>query len=429
MRGSHVAAAAAILALVVPGTLQAQQGGLRDRDPVLTAAKRIATDLQKATAHYGPFYLLSSIQLSDIGYNDQFYAPTGDQAQSVSVGLSAPQRLYFVPRKKTVYSLEFVPQYSWVERVEDTRDPETPDDDVTVREGQHGYRARLDAQYLFNHLYLDLYVETTDQIQANTGEINRLFTERRNEGGIAGEIKYSSRTSTTFHIARRDITHPRGGRLQPIDVPIDLLDRQETNARAAFIHKTFPLTSLTFAAEGSDYSFDRATYKDGRRSYFAPGFLFDNGRTSWRLEVGRGTLRFDQRGQHTFEGVLGNTALSRRLGDKWTVTFGAARDVDFSIFGPNNFYTADRANLGIEYAMTRRLSLRSTNFGGRDQYDLPVEGVLRRDTTRYNAVGWLYSWRKLRGGFDVGYYERSSNFATADEEDGIRYVIHLSFSP
>ncbi|MCU1244477.1 MAG: hypothetical protein JWN02_387, partial [Acidobacteria bacterium] len=43
--------------------------------------------------------------------------------------------------------------------------------------------------------------------------------------------------------------------------------------------------------------------------------------------------------------------------------------------------------------------------------------------------GWLYSRRHFSGGFDVGYFKRTSNDPLADKEDGIRLVLHLSLTP
>jgi len=49
--------------------------------------------------------------------------------------------------------------------------------------------------------------------------------------------------------------------------------------------------------------------------------------------------------------------------------------------------------------------------------------------TAADAVGWNYQLRRLRGGFDVGYYDRSSTVPDVDESKGIRFVVHLSFTP
>ena len=113
MRGIlRVAACAAILAVSL--ALQAQEG-LRDRDPVLEGARKIASDLQAASFHYGPWYLLSRFTLSDLGYGQSYYSGTGESSSSgLSIGVSAPQRLYLVPSRRVVFAGQVVPQYAWV---------------------------------------------------------------------------------------------------------------------------------------------------------------------------------------------------------------------------------------------------------------------------------------------------------------------------
>src|SRR5947209_420528 len=121
------------------------QNGLRDRERAFSASQEIANDLRKAHFHHGPFYLLSTFQLSDIGYDSSFYVPTADKQSGFRFGIQAPTRLYVVPSKKTIYSLDVRPEWSF------------------FRSGRNrnvfGYRARADAQYLLNHLYLDVYAQ------------------------------------------------------------------------------------------------------------------------------------------------------------------------------------------------------------------------------------------------------------------------------
>ena len=70
---------------------------LRDRDPDLSAAKKVAADLQQANFHNGPWYLLSRFRIADAGYSEGAYVPTGDSEGGLSLKVEAPQRLYFVP--------------------------------------------------------------------------------------------------------------------------------------------------------------------------------------------------------------------------------------------------------------------------------------------------------------------------------------------
>jgi len=405
------------LTLMIPLVASAQQSQrLRDRDPELVGAKTVTGELQEANFHWGPFYLLSRFRIADAGYTESSYVPTGDTS-GLSLSVEAPHRLYFVPHKKTIFTAEFTPGYSFF----------TDDDGAR----QLNYVARADAHFLFNHLYLDVYKLRADQLRAHVSDINRLATVLENETGLAGEFKYSSRTSAIFTARYRETEYP-DNRFQPhnelgVELPVYLLERNERNARLSLNHKTFPLTSLFVAGEVSNYGFKNATYLDSTRLYTGGGFSYDNGRTGFRVEAGPMKLDFDDPSQQDYDGFTARMAFSRGNG-RWNYQLNADRDLGFSIFQDNNYYVATSAHTAVEYAATRRLTLRTGIVAERDIYDTPVAGRKRRDTMSFSSVGFSYGLRRLRTGLDVGWYERDST-AFGDEDAGIRYVLHLSFTP
>jgi hypothetical protein len=399
----------AFLVAIVPHRLPAQEG-LRDRDRTFEASKRI---------HYGPFYFLSSLELSDIGYNQTLFSPTTASDETISLGIKAPQRLYFVPSKKQVYSVEVTPQYAFSTK--------------SFSDGQLGYLGRADAQYLFNHLYLDFYGLRADEARAATSEINRLATVREDAAGVAGEFRYSTRTRAAFSAASRRYAFPTD-RLQPERIPVTLLDRSQQDYRLSLHHKTFPLTSLYAAGEFSNYSFRTATYKNAHRTYAGIGLDRNGGRSTLRLETGIAKLDFFDRSFEGFRGAVGNLRGTYQLSGRSTFAADLMRDVEFSIFADkNNFYVSDRGVTSVTYIATKRLSLNTAMAVTRNTYpvaSLDRNGTFHRrvDTALFPSVGWLYSHRRFTGGFDVGYYKRVSNF-DVDETDGIRVVLHLSLTP
>lgn len=405
-----------IFAAIAAGAL-AQDGGLRDRERTFDASRKIAEDLRKARIHNGPFYLLSSIELSDIGYEQQYFVPTSDQTAGISFGISAPQRIYFVPSKKTIFSLEATPQYYQFRRTIDRRN--------------FGFRGRGDAQFLFNHLYVDAYAMRNRGVRAETGEIARLVYIDVNEEGVTGEWKYSSRTSMKYAAVIRSAEHPNVA-VQPTELPVNLLDRSEHDYRVGLLHRTFPLTSLLLSGEAANYSFANAVYKNSRRTYAGAGLHYDNGRTQFHLEGGPARLDFQRPDQRDFRGVLGNTSWNRRMTARWSLAATANRDVDFSLYLDNNYYLLDRVNLLSQHELTRDLEVHVGTSFGDDRYDVATPAALglikRRDKISFTSVGWNYRRQRISGGFDVGYYTRSSNVLVLDE-NGIRIVVRLSFTP
>lgn len=396
------------------------QEGLRDRDPTFSESKKIANDLNQSSAHSGPFYLLSRFQISDLGYSEEMYLPLAATSRGLSFAASAPQRLYFVPQRKTVYSIEVIPSYAWIRR------------DQTANHGgnQFGWTARADAQYLLNHLYLDLYGVGANDLRVSSPEIDRVVTERSRTFGAKGEIKYSTRTSLLFSGARRSLRYPLD-RFQPDDVAgvLTLLDRNQNDYRVSLLHKTFPLTSLLLAVERSDYSFPNFHSRDATRTYTAAGFIWNHGREAWHLEGGPAKIDFKSPGAKNFTGLVGNTDGSFRVSERTVFNGAASRDIEFSIFTQNSYYLFDRAQASFDYSATRHLTLRVVSEVGRDSYQVPVSGIFRRDQFSFTGVGWDYTVQHVQGGFDVGYYKRTSNVAEGDRQSGIRLLAHLSFRP
>jgi hypothetical protein len=401
-----------LLILLCPLFADAQQNQrLRDRDPDLAAAKAVTGELQQARLHYGPFYLLSRLRVSDIGFSSSIYVPSSDAGDTLSFAVEAPQRLYFVPHKKAIFTAEVTPSYNFFTRSSDN--------------GQLDYSARGDAHLMFNHLYVNGYVLLSDQLRAHVSDVNRLATVETGEVGVAGELKYSSKTSMVFKASRSNLEYP-DERYQPDGVPMNLLDRNDTRTRLALHHKTFPLTSLFVAGEISDHDFERASYKDSRRTWYSGGATYDTGRTQLRVEAGPLKLDFESPDEEDYSGIGVNIGASRSNG-RWLYSARAERDVGFSILLDNNFYVSTAVSGKIDYDATRRLMLHTGSAWQRDDFARTYLGQDREDTISFTWVGFTYNMRRLQAGVDAGWYERKSTIGI-DEDSGIRWVLRLSYT-
>jgi hypothetical protein len=412
LRGLQRLAGLTLITFISLGALAQTSQNLRDRDPDLEGSKKLALELSQANFHYGPFYLLSKLRLADAGYTASASLPTGDQSGGLAISVEAPQRLYYVPYKKTILSVEVTPGYSFVSSGD--------------RDGQFNYTARGDAHFLLNHLYLDAYALRERQLRAHIADINRLATVRTDEGGVMSEFKYSSKTSALVTFRARKSNFPDDA-LQPEDVPVNLLDRSERNGRVSLRHKTFPLTSFFVATERSDYGFDRASYKDSSRTYYGAGAIWSSLRTTLRVEAGSTKLDFDNPAELDYSGVMGAINFERRSGRRiWSAAL--ERDIGFSIFADNNYFVSNVLRAGVSHDATSRLTLRAGSIHERDDYDVPVDGIDRKDTISFTSVGFVYNFRRVNAGLDAGWYDRTSTIG-GDSDSGIRYVVHLSFIP
>ncbi|HUR81039.1 MAG TPA: hypothetical protein VM733_09745 [Thermoanaerobaculia bacterium] len=400
----------------VPLLASAQQDQrLRDRDPDLAGSKKLWGDLQQANFHNGAWYWSSRLRIADAGYSETGYMPTGDSAGGITLSVDAPNRFYFVPRKKVIFTADVIPGYSFFREGENRR--------------QFNYLVRGDMHLLLNHLYLDVYGSRANQLRAHVADLNRLATAREDETGVAGEIKYSSRTSALFTLRMRDTSYPKN-RFQPDPgdrIAIEVLNREERNARLALHHKTFPRTALFVAGERSEYTFPNHEAYRSNRTYAGAGFAYDGGRTLVRLEAGPMRLRFKDAAQPDYSGLMAQFSASRTNG-RWNLKFGADRDLGFSIFLNNPYFIATSGQVGLDYTATRRLTLHARSAYERDEYDQPVLGLMRTDDISYNGVGFTYGVRRVKFGVDVGWYERDTT-AFGDTDSGIRYGLRLSLTP
>jgi hypothetical protein len=405
-----------IAILLVISTAVLAQTPLRDRDPDLAGAKRVLAELEQANFHYGSLYLLSRLRISDAGYSESFYLPADEQSGGgVSLNVEAPQRLYYRPHKKVVFSGEVVPGYSFVRSDESN--------------GQFNYLARGDAHLLFNHLYIDAYTTRASQLRTYAADVNRLVTTDDRETGVTGEAKYSSRTSSLFAFRYRDTEHPLNKiNPDPDERRIDRLNRIERNGRVSVHHKTFPITSTMIAAELSSYTFDVDRRRDSTRRWVGLGLSRDSGRMSMRLEAGPAALDFEAPGQRDFSGVIVVFDATRGAG-RWLYGFHADRDLGFSVLPDSNFYVAHRARVNAAYSATRRLTLRAQSTFERDEFEAATaDATARRDTISYTSLGFLYTIRRVQLGTDVGWLSRTSSSSDAGDE-GIRWTLLLSFTP
>jgi hypothetical protein len=410
---------AVLIGFLLSSPLAAQ--GLRNRERRFQSAQEISSDIQGARFRWHSFYLLSRIEISDVGYNEEFYVPTSEIAGSgITFGISAPQKLYFIPSRKVIFSVQAAPTFNLI--------------NVKAIKNQWAYAYRGDAQILLNHFYFDFYGSASHQPRTDQIELNHIVTRKDNTFGLNSEFKYSSRTSAAFSAYHRKVAFPLDS-LQPPEAQVQILDRTEENARVSILHHTFPKTSLFGSFEQSRYTFPFSRVRNGKRTLAVVGFDFVNGTDRLRIEAGPGRLDLADPTQKDFRGILGAVIYTRQHTASLSTAASFTRDVDFSIFANNNYYIVNRAGIEITATATRKLTLRAGSSGAFTRYDMSIFNGMtgltesRQDQITFSSVGWLYRFgRKLRGGFDVGYYQRKSNFDDV-KQNGIRYVLHLSFTP
>ncbi len=407
-----------LVLLTMTSPASAQTSNERNRDRELNAKTRIESDLQSAQFRFGHLYVLSSFNLGDIGIDRDIYLPTEEETNDLAISISAPQKIYYVPHRKFMLSADIEPSYLYFVHDKERR--------------RLNYRYRGDIHFLFNRLYLDFYGATSDELTRNISEFRRLVGQQGDSYGMNTELKISSRTTVEGAADWRRYTFENTNLGELYRDPGNL-DRDEFHYSATFNHQTFPLTQTGIGAEVTEFDFTDPTQSDARQSMVFLELRQNRSNTTLTFRPGFARLDFDDPALKDYSGALGSLQAQFGRQSRWRWNLGASRELEFSIFGTNRFYSADRFQATTSRKMTRRLELHLIGEKGINRYyaDTPtsVSGVqTRKDDLWYGAVGFLFQLGKLQTGLTYGYWRRDSNIEGFDDH-GIRLILHLSFSP
>lgn len=391
----------------------------RDRETRLRGRDAVQNDLNRSQLRFGPFYLYSTFEIGELGYDENLYAPTQEERADFTISVSAPQRLYFVPSRKFVLSADVRPGYVWYQEAEDAR--------------HWNLRYRGDVHLLFNRMYSDFYYEKADERRRDLSELNFLVDLDSQQVGNDTEIAVSSRTNILTGVVFREIEYPNAeGTAFDFDQVSDL-NRDEARYSAALRHKTFPLTSTEIGVAREIYEFEDDE-RDGERDQAWVGATRSTGRSTLRAEIGAARLDYRDVSKKDYSGPLGFVSYEFSPRRRWVGTLTGRRDLIFSVFAENQHFAADRLATSFTLPATRYFDLRFLGEAGRNTYFVPsfdeVDRINKRreDDILYGSVGFTTRLSRLAFGLDVGRFQRTSNFARFSE-DGIRLVLRLSLTP
>lgn len=412
---------ATVLALLLVSPLaSAQTTNDRNRDRELGAKERIEEELASAQLRLGPFYVISAFELGDlgIGIDEDIYLPTELETEEIVLSIRAPQKVYLVPHRKFMLSADVTPGYLYFTESDDLR--------------RLNYVYRGDVHFLFNRFYLDFWGLTSDELTRNISEFRRLVPQTSDAYGMGGELKLSSRTAATFAMDRRDLDFGEVD-LGLLYRDIDVLERDETHYTASLHHNTFPITDVSIGVDVTEFDFVLPEASDARQELVHLQLQQIRAGRTLTIRPGYTRLVYDDPGLEDYEGFLGSVSVRSQPSSKWGWGADAERRLEFSAFGENQHYAADRVSLQTERRMNRRLSVHLLGQKGFNRYfvETPtsVSGTqVRRDDLWYAAAGFLFRIGRLETGLTYGRWERDSNVEGFDD-DGIRLMLHLSFNP
>lgn len=366
---------------------------------------------EKIKIRIGPFGILPTIQLKDIGYDSNVYYQHEDNApvSDFTVTFAPEVQVHLIFRDYLILSLAESPEYVYYFEQK--------------RERRWNNTIAPEFKFLFlNRIVISGKYSHSNRRRRATSE----FDVRANEiaESYRGQIFYETARKTSFgfsgftrKITYEDVTLPG----EEIYLSRDL-NRREKGGNVELYYRVFSKSFFFITGGYTDYEFEHAQ-SSWRNSYsyqvFA-GIRFPLlGKIRGTLSLGYKELIPRDASRTGFSGLVGNTGINFRL---WRFGFSLSylRDCHFSYWTNNIFFNEDRVGAGVSYYLTRFLRVDYGLSRAKARYPVPMsvrmpdgsfEVILRDDRYRSHSVGLVFRVIENTGiGILVNFWERESNY-------------------
>lgn len=359
----------------------------------------------------GPFRILPTFQLTNIGYDDNiYYQRKEDNPSSDLTGTFSPQiKVYLLLGRKLILSLTDNPEYVYYYN----------------QKRERTFNNSLMPAFKF--LFLNRFVISGDYTWKNRRwRATSEFDLRANEKAKSynGRLFYETprRTSLGISVSIRQISY------EDITSPGEeiylsrALDREERNGHFEFYYRILNKKGLFFTRGGyTEYKFvhEPTGWRDSfsYQAYSGISFPF-LGRLRGTLSLGYKKFIPSAEGKKGFSGLVGDTSLNLKLLDfKFRLSYH--RDIHFSYWTNNIFFNQDTYGAGISLYLSKFLRVDYNLRYGEARYpepkpfDLPdgsLNEVKRKDIYLTHTAGLVFRIVKSTGlGVMVNFWKRHSN--------------------
>ena len=355
----------------------------------------------------GSFRIFPSIQLRNIGYNNNIYQmseddnPIGDYTATISF----PFSFYLPYRDLIIISLDISPGY-----------------DFYLNEANQSginYRISPGVRFLlFNRFVLSgSYRKQKRRERPNIEFDTRIYVESMDYGA---SLFYETARGTALGFSGRV------NRIAYEDIEGEIsyssaLNREERSGKFEFYYSVFKESQFFLTAEYIEYNFDDLEYQ-WRNSY---SYALRSGIRFPLLGTARGTLSFGYRWlinrsetYKLFSGPIGDTGLDFRLG-RFNMRFQYARDFQFSYTSTYSYFLVNRFGFGISFYLTPVVRLDyDFSYGSgvypegqsNQQPEGELEEIERKDSYLSSSAGIAYRIVRNTGiGLTLTYWKRESD--------------------
>jgi hypothetical protein len=375
--------------------------------------------VRKAKLHFGPFSIIPSLALRDIGYDDNVYfesAARGDYTATI-----APEaRIYWPLGSWILLSARDTPEYSFYLREKNRRE----------FSNSYGFAAKA---LLFGRVAVTGGLDHDKRRRPLSSEIGSLVTDETRAVNAGLAIETARKTSLAVAVFRREVAiedfGPAGGASLS-----SAFNRKEKGLTLEF---HYPVSSETFfflSGGYTEYAFALAgsAWRDSTSVAVSGGLRFPlTGRISGLLALGYKKFTIKSGPYPGFTGLTGNTELDGRFG-RFGVRLRYRRDNPFSFYQNVVYFIENDYGAGVSVYLTSFLRLDYNFDYGLGDYPRffvndPATGldeaVRRRDRHYTHSVGLVYriftdtgfglTWNEIRWISTLPGWDRQRRFIGA----------------
>jgi len=361
---------------------------------------------------FGPFRISPAFQISDLGYDNNVYRlpdtlnPVGDYTATIGVRAD----IHFLFRNWLVLTFTENPAYLYFLEQKEQR----------YLNNTYAFDLRM---LVISRIALSGTYQSRDVRTFLSSEVDARVIQKHKEG--TGRIFYetSRQTSLGFVGGIRELKYEDTslpGSVLPISIQ---LNRKEISGAGEAYYRVFSDSFLfgRFAYVEYDFEFPQSKYRNSYSYQMNAGLRFPLlGRARGLVSLGFKSLIPRTSWLQSFSGLVGNTAVSVRLG-RFDIKLDYSRDIPFSTYSDYLFYIENRYGAGISFYLNQFIRFDYNYRLGENSYPKTEEiktpdgdliELRRRDEFNVHSAAVVFRIIRNTGiGLRADYWQRSSSYS------------------
>jgi len=373
---------------------------------------------QRARWHLGPFRIYPTIQLRNVGYDDNVYRKREEDnpISDYTATLSPQFRVYLLFKNWIILTFSENPEYVYF--IKEKRE----------RSFNNSYSPGI--KFLLFHRFV---LSGNYLYQRRRRRASSEFDVRAHETikSYIGSFFYETARGTSFGFSggERKISY------EDITIPGEeiylsrLLNRKEKSGNFELYYRVLSESYFFIIGGYTVYQFEKleSRWRDSFSYQVYSGIRFPLlGRIRGTFSLGYKRLIPKQKWRSSFGGLVGNTSLDLRI-RRFSFRILYNRDCRFSYWTNNVYFLENRYGAGISFYLTRFLRLDYDFSYGENNYPEKMtvrmpEGnyqeIKRQDFYRIHTIGFAVRIIRSTGvGIRYNYWQRESNFQWANRKN------------